>query len=87
MEDALAQAIVNTIPEPFVVLDGEFRVLAATSDSIHQSWADHVPPCGKAAEVIEITECLPKRAQPAGHEPEWISMKPRSTVTALLAIT
>lgn len=32
MEDAqtLAQAIVNTIPEPFVVLDDEFRVLAAS---------------------------------------------------------
>jgi two-component sensor histidine kinase len=32
VEDAqtLAQAIVNTIPEPFVVLDSEFRVLAAS---------------------------------------------------------
>jgi len=32
VEDAqtLAQAIVNTIPEPFVVLDAEFRVLAAS---------------------------------------------------------
>ena len=32
IEDAqtLAQAIVNTIPEPFVVLDSEFRVLAAS---------------------------------------------------------
>ncbi|WID97204.1 histidine kinase dimerization/phosphoacceptor domain -containing protein [Bosea vestrisii] len=32
MEDAqtLAQAIVNTIPEPFLVLDDEFRVLAAS---------------------------------------------------------
>jgi two-component sensor histidine kinase len=32
IEDAqkLAQAIVNTIPEPFIVLDGEIRVLAAS---------------------------------------------------------
>ena len=26
----LAEAVVNTIPEPFVVLDGELRVLAAS---------------------------------------------------------
>lgn len=33
LEDAqtLAQAIVNTIPEPFVVLDNQFRVLAASA--------------------------------------------------------
>lgn len=37
IEDAqtLAQAIVNTIPEPFLVLDAQFRVLAA-SRSFHQ---------------------------------------------------
>lgn len=33
VEDAhiLAQAILNTIPEPFVVLDAKFRVLAVQS--------------------------------------------------------
>ncbi|MBB4227099.1 chemotaxis protein methyltransferase CheR [Rhizobium mongolense] len=39
IEDAqtLAQAIVNTIPEPFIVLDDQFRVLAA-SRSFHETF-------------------------------------------------
>jgi two-component sensor histidine kinase len=39
IEDAqtLAQAIVNTIPEPFLVLDAQFRVLAA-SRSFHETF-------------------------------------------------
>ena len=43
VEDAqiLAQAIVNTIPEPFVVLDEKFRVLAA-SHSFYETFKAHL---------------------------------------------
>ena len=37
----LAEAVVNTIPEPFVVLDGELRVLAA-SRSFYESLTHNV---------------------------------------------
>lgn len=44
-------------------------------------------PTAQGAKVIQVTACRIKSTYLAGYKPEDTPMKPRSTVTALLAVT